>query len=103
MTGLFSDLNTAVIDAFGETVAIRRDGQPDLTVQAVFDSRHYQVDTTDNGAPVSSLITILSVADADTGPIRRGDRILARSASYRVKDVRPDGQGMTALDLEILG
>lgn len=97
---MFADLNATVANAFGETVTLLRAGQPDLTVRAVFDSRHYQVGTTGDGAPVSSMITTLSVVDADTGPLRRGDRILARGVAYRVKDLRPDGQGMTTLDLE---
>ena len=39
---------------------------------------------------------------AETGPIAVGDTVVARETTYRVADLRPDGQGMVVLDLEIV-
>lgn len=96
---MFAALNTAVAAAFGESATIRRHGQPDVIVPGIFDSRHYQAETSDGNA-VSSLHTSLTVFDADTaGPVLAGALVDVRGRTYRVFDRRPDGQGMTVLAL----
>jgi len=93
----FDDLNVVCAATFGEPVTLRRVGQPDATVPGIFDRRHYQAEAGDSA--VSTLHTTVTVLDADTGPVPAGAIAVVRGKAYSVADLRPDGQGMTALVL----
>lgn len=93
----FSALNNAVIGAFGETeaVPVTIDGVP---ISAIYDSRHFADEEGEAGA--SDLITTISVRTADLPLITDDTIIVARGVSYRRWEARPDGQGMTTIQLE---
>lgn len=92
----FSSLNRAVLDTFAEPVLI--DG---LAVSAIFDSRHFALEDGEAGA--SDLITTISVKTAAI-PVALTDdtQIVVRGITYRRFETRPDGQGMTTIQLERL-
>jgi hypothetical protein len=96
----FDRLNTACRRAFGETVEIVW-LDSDRTANGIYDSRHFADPQPREGQPASILLTTLAVVDAEAGEVSTGERLIARNVQYRVKDTRPDGQGMTWLDLEL--
>jgi hypothetical protein len=83
----------AQVAVFGETVT--HDG---TSVSGIFDSRYIEVDT-GGGAPVSMLVTVLSIAAGSIDPAV-GEAVTARGINYIVRDIRPDGGGLTTLILE---
>lgn len=94
----FDILNASVRDVFGETVTIRREGVPDVEVQAIYDSRYYATEGGEvNG---SDLLTSVTIRSEDAGVVNADDIVIARGVTYRVWEPRPDGQGMTTLPLE---
>jgi hypothetical protein len=96
----FRLLNTAVVSAFAEPATITGNAGP-VEARGIFDSRHFEVQSAEGDVGISELVTTLAVDLTETGPVAVGDTVVVRAASYRVKDMRPDGQGMTVLELEI--
>lgn len=99
----FAALNASVMSVMGEAVTLRRQGLADLPLRAVFDSRHYEVAGEDGMAAGTTRVTTVSVREADVTPgraARQGDGVAARGTEYRIRDVRPDGQGMAVWELE---
>lgn len=94
----FEALNRATAEAFAEPVEwLDASGR---TAKGIFDSRHFAA-ANEGGVAVSQLLTSLAVVDADAGTVAVGERVVVRGTTYVVKDRRPDGQGMTVLDLEL--
>lgn len=71
----------------------------DRTSSAIYDSRHFVVETGGEGA-VSDVFTSVSVIEDADFPIAHGEKLTIREIKYRVTDLRPDGQGYVHLDLE---
>lgn len=97
----FSALNNAVLDVFGddsETMPVTIDGVP---VQAIYDSRHFADGEGEAGS--SDLITTISVRTSSVPPLTDDTPIVARGKLYRRWESRPDGQGMTVIELELIG
>ena len=97
---MFDALNRATAAVFGEPAVWTRAGQPPVTVSGIFDSRYYEVPGPDGSAPMTALVTTLTVRAADAPSARREDTVTVRSVQYRIMDIRPDGQGMTTWGLE---
>lgn len=94
----FSALNSAVLDTFGDepgVLGVTIDGVP---VRAIYDSRHFA--TEDGEVGTSDLITTISVRTSDLPLITDDTVIVARGVEYRRYEARPDGQGMTTIQLE---
>lgn len=94
----FSLVNNAVLDVFGErdgVLGVTIDGAP---LRAIYDSRHFAVE--DGEAGSSDLITTISVRTSDIPLVNDDTVIVARGIEYRCWEQRPDGQGMTVLQLE---
>jgi hypothetical protein len=90
------------LDAFGSEVTYRPAGNLSLTSQilGIFDAAHLSVDV-GSGVPVSSSNPIFTCRSADlTGGGKEGDRLTVDGSDYLVRDVQPDGTGMTVLELE---
>jgi len=96
---VFGPLNTAVVGAFAEPVTITGSAGA-IEARGIFDSRHFDVQLADGEVGVSELVTTLTVNEAETGVVEVGATVVVRATTYRVKDKRPDGQGMTVLELE---
>lgn len=94
----FSALNSAVLDVFGDDPAISPVTIGGLPVQAIYDSRHFADDEGEGGS--SDLITTISVRTASLPEITDDTIIVVRGTLYRRWEVRPDGQGMTTIQLE---
>ena len=97
----FGTLNAAVVGAFAEPVTITTTGGA-VETRGIFDSRHFEVQDGDGEVGISELVTTLAIDLAETGPVTSGDTVLARETTYRVSDLRPDGQGMVVLELEVV-
>ena len=94
----FSLLNDVVLDVFGEpdgVLGVTIDG---AEVRALFDSRHYG--SVDGEVGSCDLITTISVRTSDLPLVNDDTVIVARGRDYRCYEQRPDGQGMTVLQLE---
>lgn len=91
--------NDSVMATFGEAVTWAPAGGSATSKRGIFDSRHYEVDQPD-GSRISSEVTTLAVIATDWPSVATGDAVIARSAQWRVVDVRPDGQDMAVLQLE---
>jgi hypothetical protein len=94
----FSSLNNAVLDVFGdnpETQPVTIGGVP---VRAIYDSRHFASEDGEGGS--SDLITTITVPSAGLPEITDDTVIVVRGELYRRWEVRPDGQGMTTIQLE---
>lgn len=94
----FAALNSAVLDVFGddpETQPVTIGGAP---VQAIYDSRHFANE--DGEVGTSDLITTIAVRTAALPIITDDTIIVVRGTQYRRWEARPDGQGMTTIQLE---
>lgn len=94
----FSALNSAVLDVFGDnpdTSPVTIGGVP---VQAIYDSRHFATEDGEGGS--SDLITTIAVRTASLPAITDDTLIVVRGILYRRWEVRPDGQGMSTIQLE---
>lgn len=92
----------AIRQAFGEPVLIRRAGQADAAIVAVYDRRRIDVDT-DGEATVTVARTVIGFRTSDMPwPVRKKDTVVIvdRAETYRVQDIRPDGENWTELLLE---
>lgn len=100
----FADPATdAVLDTFGEELVWRRPGHPDEPLTGIFDSRWLEVFVEGAAAPVSEKSTTAAIRLSDAPAMARLHTIIARGTEYRVQDLRPDGQDMAILLLELIG
>jgi hypothetical protein len=95
---MFSDVTSDIVDAFAVPVVyVRADGRR-RTVPAVFENafRHFDL----GGTPVESNTpeAHLKTADMPSGAAR-GDLVIVAGATYAVRDIKPDGAGLTVLVL----
>ena len=93
----FSALNSAVLDTFGDpdTLPVTIGGVP---VRAIYDSRHFANEDGEVGS--SDLITTITVPTAGLPAITDDTIIVVRGELYRRWELRPDGQGLTTIQLE---
>lgn len=94
----FSALNNAVLDVFGDDQKASPVTIGGVPVQAIYDSRHFADEQGEGGT--SDLITTISVRTASLPPITDETIIVVRGGQYRRWEVRPDGQGMSTIQLE---
>lgn len=97
----FGPLNAAVVGAFAEPVTITGSAGT-VGTRGIFDSRHFEVQGAEGEVGVSELVTTVAIDLAETGSVSVGDTVIARATTYRVADLRPDGQGLVVLDLEVV-
>lgn len=94
-------MNRSTIRTFGRSVTFLRANALVGQIRGIFDRRHYPVPSADGTAMVSTLITSLTVLDDDIGELDGSERFVIGGETYMVSEPKPDGQGMTALQLEI--
>ncbi len=94
----FGPLNNAVLGVFGESQEASPVTIGGVPVQAIYDSRHYETGDGEGGS--SDLITTITVRTAALPVITDDTIIVVRGGLYRRWEMRPDGQGMTAIVLE---
>jgi hypothetical protein len=95
----WGSLNSAVMSAFAETVAVQWLDSP-RTDNGIFESRHY-VDEGEGEVGVSTRRTSLSVKVNASHPYATEERLIVRDVQYKITDIRDDEGGMVALDLEV--
>lgn len=94
----FSALNSAVLDVFGDDAATQPVTIGGVPVQAIYDCRHFANE--DGEAGTSDLITTIAVRTTALPVITDDTIIVVRGVLYRRWEARPDGQGMTTIQLE---
>ena len=97
----FQTLNSSIVAVFAEPIVITS-GSDTVTTRGIFDSRHFEVQGSEGEVGISEFVTTIAIDLAEAGPVAVGDTVEARGTSYRVADLRPDGQGMVVLDLEVV-
>jgi len=75
---------------FAEAVVVA--GQ---TINAVFDNDYARV-----GVLYATSDPVLTCRSADVSSVVRGAVVVARGVTYSVRDIQPDGTGVTVLQLE---
>ena len=102
--GLFGVMNKACVAAFMDreddqgVVTIRRGSGPAVSVPAIFDASYYAAD--DGEFASVDLVTTISVRIVDAPGVAVDDLVTARGQNFRVRERRPDSEGMIVLELE---
>jgi hypothetical protein len=92
----FGPMNNAVLRTFKEPETVTIGG---VSVDAIFDSRHYEMEMGEAGG--SSLVTTIAISNADAAGIAIGETaIVVRGENYVAKDLRPDSEGITVVEME---
>jgi hypothetical protein len=95
-------LNTAVLRTFAEVTVVRA-GYPSFP--AVFDQR---TDTDDllgempggMSGMFSGPVPVLTVATGEVATVAYGEQLTVDGVVYTVRDIRPDGEGLTLIRLK---
>ncbi|TXL70106.1 hypothetical protein FHP25_35890 [Vineibacter terrae] len=105
----FGALHDACVDAFGvgsdgtgddARALYRPQRQAPVYVDGIFDNPWLRIDGVGE-VPLTSREPRFSCRRADLPPdAAQGDSIDIKGACYRVRELRPDGQGWVVLDLE---
>ncbi len=93
--------NDAVGAIYNEAVEPIWLDAPNRRLSGVFDSRYFEaIPLAEGEVGISTKIVSMAVKnDPLDGPIV-GERVIVRDTRYRIKDKRPDGEGMAVLELE---
>lgn len=99
----FDDLAVQALAAFGEAATYTPAGRSAFALSVVFDAPFVEIDDL-AGPPVASqrIFVTVHLADFPSGinPLEN-DQLIARGTTYVVREVRPDGQGVARLMLNI--
>jgi hypothetical protein len=103
---LFEAVNDVALAAFGETEGFDWRSQSNVLgegLQGIFDARHYSAEV-DGEVGISEYSPALTCRRADVnygepGGIAVDHVITLRETDYRVKDMRPDSEGMVVIVL----
>lgn len=99
-----TDIERAIFlsaDDFGVSATYVKDKRygTEATISGLFDNEHYAVDT-GGSVPVTMQQPVFVCLTSAVSGIEQNDILTISSTQYRVRDIRPDGQGMTTLALE---
>lgn len=86
----------AYMDVFGVEVTLN----PDTTktkIQAIFDNAHIEIEG--NLSVLSTSTPMLTVRTIDVSGVLQGHELLVENTRYRVRDIQPDGTGITQIEL----
>jgi len=94
-----SDLNSYFdTDAHGTSVTFSPVGSSSSTINAIFNNEYELVDIGEHG--VESSIPLLTVKSSDVTGISQGDGFTVNGVTYKAVIIRPDGTGITEIQLE---
>ncbi len=97
---LVSDLPTFLdTDEFADSATISKKTVSEATINGIFDNDYFEVNTGQVG--VSSSTPAFLCRTSDITNVKFGHVITINSLDYKVRDIQPDGTGMTALILEV--
>ena len=89
-----SDLDAAVVNAFGREVLYMPESGGQATVRAVFQA----VRESEDASPGVYAVLFVRLADLPAAPVR-GDEVEIASARYKVFDIEADTEGAAVLRL----
>jgi len=85
-------------DSHGSSVTYTPDGGSASTINGILNNEFELVDVGDTG--VESTIPVLTVKSSDVSSIAQGDTFVIDSVTYKSVIIRPDGTGVTEIQLE---
>jgi len=85
-------------DAHGTSLSFTPDGGSTSTINGIFNNEYELIDVGENG--VESTVPILTVRSSDVPGLVQGDSFVIDSVTYKSVIVRPDGTGITEIQLE---
>lgn len=88
-------LNT---DEFGVSATFTPDGGSPSTISVLLENPYFKIEGEESFVEESKLGVF--VRDSDVLSIAHGDEFVINSVTFQVKEVMPDGQGMTLVGLE---
>ena len=90
-------LNSASIDEFGIDAIYTPEGGPAQSLRGILDYEYYQ---TEGEVGIQARQALFTIQTTDAPAIKTGEIIDANSKTFIIRQVRPDGVGVTELDLE---
>jgi hypothetical protein len=90
-------LNSSTIDTFGVDASYTPEGQDPVTLRGVMDYEYFQ---TEGEVGIQARQAFFTFETSDAPSIKTGETIAASGKTFIIRQVRPDGVGVTELDLE---
>lgn len=87
-----------MLSDFGVDCTYTPSGGSASTIKAIFLNDYYAVETATVAVEMSQPIAVIRTADAPN--IAHDDTMVMESVTYKVKNVRPDGTGISEIQLE---
>ena len=85
-------------DAHGTAVTYTPAGDSGTSINIIFNNEYVLIDEGDVG--VSGTVPVLTCRSSDIPSIAVDDTFLISSTTYKAKVIRPDGTGITEIQLE---
>ena len=85
-------------DAHGTAVTYTPAGGSGTSINVIFNNEYQLVDEGDVG--VSATLPVITCRTSDVPSIQMDDTFLISSVTYKAKVIRPDGTGVTEIQLE---
>ena len=85
-------------DAHGPAVTYTPSGGSGTSINVIFNNEYVLVDDGETG--VSSTLPVITCRTSDVPSIQMDDTFLISSVTYKAKIIRPDGTGVTEIQLE---
>jgi len=85
-------------DEFGISVIVSVGTVFESTINGIFDNEYFEVDT--GQANISSSVPMLMCRTLDVDDVIYGHKVTIDNNDYKVRDIQPDGTGITNLILE---
>jgi hypothetical protein len=96
---LGSDFKAMLAGEFAEDITIS-DGTDTVSCKGIFDETYQQIDPDTNAVVMSNKPRVSLFFDDVAFKIKQGYIVGARSKTYKVREMQPDGEGSVTLYLE---
>lgn len=94
----FEDLDDFFeMEDFAEPVVVGS-GDSQVTINAIFDNAFYAEDES-GYSKQASVQPMLTCKTLDIAPFPKGTQVIVRATTYKIVALRPDGTGITEVDL----
>jgi hypothetical protein len=93
----YDEVNNAVTTEYGIDVLYTAEGQSPVTLRGIFDYTYFEAE---GGVGIQARQARLTIEDKDAPAIKNNELITAKAKNFIIRQVRPDGEGITELDLE---
>lgn len=87
-----------MLSDFGVDCTYTPAGGSASTIKAILQNEYYAIETASVAMEMSQPIAVIRTADAPS--IAHDDTMVMESVTYKVKNIRPDGTGISEIQLE---